>query len=540
MMRYIKYFVFASLFLATACDVDRIPETQLSDESFWRSESDLKAAANYLYIFLPSQPFTDDNWSDDGFGSENNAISSGSRQATSTDFDYNYPYQLIRAANNIIEKAPKAASNGVAVSTVDSYIGEARYFRAWGYYRLVQRYGDVPLILNTLSDNDPMLTAPASSRELVYDAIYQDLDFAIAKLSTPSVLGDAGYGRISKTAALSFKARIALFEGTRSKFHNYGDYKKHLNLAVAAAKAVIDSKEHSLFPDYYELFRYPGEGRKNPENIMVHQYGINLTQSVDAHNAPRQIINGAINPTKVLVDAYLMKDGLPIDQSPLYKKPKTSLEVFNNRDARLSASVMKKGDPYSITGNYVNPSLYYQPTGYCFRKYVIIEDMPSSLSYIDLPIIRYAEVLLTYAEAKYELDGNISDGDLDQTINLLRTRGKVVPLTNSFVKTNNLNMRDEIRRERRVELAMEGFRYWDLIRWKTAETELPKPVLGTYYFKAEFDATGEVINPNLTADNCFIAESASVRSFNPKRDYLWPFPVNELALNPSLKQNPEW
>jgi hypothetical protein len=151
-------------------------------------------------------------------------------------------------------------------------------------------------------------------------------------------------------------------------------------------------------------------------------------------------------------------------------------------------------------------------------------------------LIRYAEVLLIYAESKFELDDAITDADLNLTINRLRKRGGVAPLTNDFAKTNGLSVRDEIRRERRVELAQEGFRYWDLIRWKTAEIELPKPVLGNFFFK-EFGTTVKV---NLTKDNFIITQDASFRKFNPARDYLWPLPINEIALNPSMKQNPGW
>lgn len=171
------------------------------------------------------------------------------------------------------------------------------------------------------------------------------------------------------------------------------------------------------------------------------------------------------------------------------------------------------------------------------RKYMNFTDYQTLRSYIDLPLIRYAETLLIYAEATYELTEKISDADLNLSINLLRQRGKIPALSNAFVQTNGLNMREEIRRERRVELGMEGYRYWDLIRWKTAEIELPKPILGNYFFATEF---GTQVKPLLTADNYILAQEARFRSFKAERDYLWPFPTNELALNPALKQNPNW
>lgn len=520
-----------------ACEVERLPETSISDQTFWQSESDLKSAANYLYTFMPGWG-NEDVWSDDAIGLASNNISDGSRLAPATDNSYNTNYRLIRAANNIIEKAPRASST-TATTVVDRYIAEARFWRAWGYFELLERYGGVPLILKTLDENSPELMAPAATRAQVMDQIYQDLDFAAAKLPTPTQLGTADYGRISNTGALAFKARAALFEGTRSKFHSYGEPAKHLKLAVDAAKAVMDSKQHDLFSgSYFDLFQMAGEGRQNKENIIVNQYGVSLTERVQTHSYYRGTIeNGNLNPTKSLADAYLMKDGLPITKSPLYVKPAVSLDVFKNRDTRMDATFLKRGDPYIFTKPvYDVAALVFQKTGFTFRKTANIDDWNTQASLIDRPILRYAEVLLIFAEATYELTGSISDADLDLTINRLRQRGGVAKLTNAFVTANGLTMRDEIRRERRVELAQEGFRYWDLIRWKTAEIELPKPILGNFFFP-EF---GTSVKPQLTADNYILVQAASFRKFDPARDYLWPIPINELALNPSLTQNPGW
>jgi starch-binding outer membrane protein, SusD/RagB family len=521
----------------SACDVNRFPETQLSDPSFWKSENDLKTAANYLYSFLPVLPVTSDIWSDDAYGQSPNNISDGTRLAPATDNSFNDPYRLIRAANNILEKAPRALQNGVEAGKVDIYLAEARFFRAWAYFSLVQRYGDVPLILTTLKENSPELTAPASPRAEIVEAIYADLDFASTTLPTPTQLGNAGYGRISKTAALAFKSRVALFEGTRAKFHGYADPNRHLTLALESAKACIDSKEHSLFNSYYNLFQYEGEGRQNRENILVRQYGASIADNITRHDTQRGMDRGFVNPTKSLVDSYLMTDGLPIEKSPLYVFPTTTVEVFRNRDKRLSETVWKRGDPFIGTQPVFTVSgLSSQRTGFGNRKYSNITDWTNNWSYIDYPIIRYAEVLLNYAEAAYELNGSITDADLEMSINLLRERGGVADLTNSLVAGNGLDMREEIRRERRVELALEGFRYWDLIRWKTAEVELPKDVLGNYFY-AEY---GTAVTPQLTSDRYILVQPASFRSFNPARDYLWPIPINEIALNPALEQNDGW
>jgi len=192
----------------------------------------------------------------------------------------------------------------------------------------------------------------------------------------------------------------------------------------------------------------------------------------------------------------------------------------------------------------------------------VYENMPKKdfwtlqASYIDRPVIRYAEVLLNYAEAVYELDGTISDMVLDQTINALRSRLPQVnigtdatpnyvsmpKLTNAFVNSNGLNMRTEIRRERKVELAFEGHGYWDLIRWKTAEIELPKALLGSYLFTEYLTATGDKWSDKTLVNdqNYIILQPASLRRFDKDRDYLWPLPTSELAKNVKLEQNPNW
>ncbi|TDB65955.1 RagB/SusD family nutrient uptake outer membrane protein [Arundinibacter roseus] len=529
---YKKLTLLLVVLAVTACDVERLPETQITDPSFWKSESDIRSATNYLYTFLPGFS-KEEVWSDNAFGTQPDPISDGTRLPPATAGDYSTPYRLIRAANNVLEKVPDAP---VTQDVKDRYMAEARFFRAFAYMQLVQKYGNVPLILKTLVETSPELTKPAAPRQEVIEQIYMDLDIAAATLPTPTALGNAGYGRIANTTALAIKARMALFEGTRAKFHKYGDPAMHLRLAQQAAKAVMDSQQHSLFNSYFNLFQYAGEGRQNRENILVKQYGTDPANLVLNHNYSLDIYTGGANPTKSLVDSYLMKDGLPITKSPLYQKPVVSNDVFLNRDERLLATVYRLGEPYNVGANFTMQLQYYK-TGFGAKKYFTATDFATRQALLDWVILRYAEVLLTYAEATYELNETISDEDLDITINLLRQRANIVPLSNAFVAANGLNMREEIRRERRVELAMENLRYWDIIRWKTAEEVLPKTVLGNYYFPDEFGTESPV---QLNAEGQILVQDASFRRFDPAKDYLWPLPVNELGLNPALQQNPGW
>jgi len=187
-----------------------------------------------------------------------------------------------------------------------------------------------------------------------------------------------------------------------------------LNLAVEASKSIIDGRQHALYSNYFDLFQMAGEGFANKENIIIKAYGVNLADRVLTHTYFRGTLeNGNKNPTKSLVDSYLMTDGLPITKSPLYKTPVVSTDVFTNRDERLSHSVFKKGDPYIFTKKIFDISpLVFQKTGFCFRKFSNIDDWNNQASFIDRPILRYAEVLLIYAEAKFELTNSITDADL--------------------------------------------------------------------------------------------------------------------------------
>ncbi|MFT3705183.1 MAG: RagB/SusD family nutrient uptake outer membrane protein [Agriterribacter sp.] len=541
--RYIKIFFIAVLLFFSACSkkLDQEPKTVLTDQNFWNTTNDLLLACNYLYSFLPDiATKTEDVMSLDAFAQVGNPVSDGSWLPPAASDSWTNNYLLIRAANNIIEKSVKVQGDA---AVINKYLGEAKFFRAWAYFDLVKRYGDVPLIQKTLLLSDPELYAPKTARELVLQAIYDDLDAATAVLPSAGEQKEEEYGRITSTAALAFKSRVALFEGTRQENFNYGDYHKHLQIAVDASQAVMTEGSRSLFTSqisadssYYYLFQYEGEETSNPENILVRIYGENEVNDISANNYTRtQLSEGALTPTRAIADAYLYEDGLPMDKSP-YAKPQTNtLTEFEHRDPRMKMSIFNK-ESFYIFGPYV-PTFEYSQTGYKCAKSFIAKDWAPNVSYIDNIIIRYAEVLLNNIEAKFELNGSVSDEDLNTTINLIRARATMPALTNSFVTANGLNMQTEIRRERRIELAFEGLRYWDLLRWKTAETELPQAVLGAKYFP---DEQGVLTDPDLTPEGFVIAQKATNRRFNTAKDYLWPIPTKELGLNINLTQNPGW
>jgi starch-binding outer membrane protein, SusD/RagB family len=565
--KYIYLSFFLTFLSVSSCDIDRIPEDRISDPVFWRTEADLRNASNYLYRMLPGFYYNfdinnprailkdrtaviEDTFSDDAIGNAISIISDGSRVAVPvTDFEYSFFYMMVRASNNIIEKAPLAASAGLTESIVNRYIAEARFFRAYAYFELFKRYGGVVLLTKAIPENAPEITNPVNAtRDELTNLMYDDLDYAATNLPNPTA---ADYGRVFSATASAFKSRVALFEGTRAKFHGYGDPAKHLNLAITAAQAVIAKNFYGLNPDYYSLFQVEQTGSTTrSEVILAKQYIPGSEDLNQSHAYFRNVLeNGQMSGTKNLVDSYLMRDGLPIEKSKNYKVPTTNLLMLGDtsritgRDSRLSATFFKRGDPYINNANFTTPNLALARSGLNFRKYGVPADWLSQQSGLDRILIRYGEVLLNLAEARYELNNTITDADLEASINLLRTRAKMPKLTNAFVNTNGLNMREEIRRERRVELAQEGFRYWDLLRWKTAEIELPKTLYGIIKFASELGSITAPTDP--ARENAVIVQPSTARRFNVARDYLWPIPLQEFNIDAtdgttSLKQNPGW
>ena len=523
--------------------LDTTPETQLSDASFWKNTNDLMIACNRLYDYLPGM---ENNvsavWSDDGYGNGPNSLSDGSRTVPGTTGSWTDNYALIRVANNILEKSSQIQSDPAGVKR---YRGEAFFFRAWAYSELVKRYGNVPLILRTFDVKDSLTQAFRTPRATVINSIFSDLDSASSSLPNAGKLSSAQYGRITSGAAFALKSRVGLFEGTRNKYHALGDPKPYLAAALSACDSLKNSGLYSLYkyapkPDssYFYLFQYDGEGRANKENIMVRLYGQDQANSISFHRYTRAYLEqGLVTPTRSFMDTYLYKDGLPIGKSPLQLSQDSTMAEFTKRDPRITMTVFNKY-AWSITSLY-KPTFSFAPTGYKLRKYFISQDWTSNQSYVDNIIIRYAEVLLNYAELKYELNGSITNEELDQSINLIRARAGMPALTNAFVVANGLDMLTEIKRERRVELAFEGeLRYWDLIRWKTAENILPQTVKGSKKFPSEQTNSSNITN--VDANGFVIVQDASKRTFDVARDYWWPLPTRDLGLDLNLTQNPQW
>lgn len=534
---YILIYSFAYLLLCSCQDfLEREPLTTLSSGNFWNTEKDLRMALNNQYKEM-NRDDNLDNWSVDCFADIGNNISSGTYLPPNTDDRWTTPYKQIRISNEFLENYEKAS---ITEELKNRYAGEARFFRAYYYYRLITRFGDVILTINTLDTDSPELYAKRTSKEEILQLMMEDLDFAETHIPLKNDM-KTDVGRITKGVVQAFMARVSLYYGTWYKFRGETALgKEYLERAKNAARRCIDSQQYSLYPDYRNLFLYPGEDSE--EHILSYRYD----EASDTYNGRIRgvIIDFIQEPTKFIADAFLCKDGLPIEKS-VYKTEYLPLgKEFENRDPRMALTLWKPGD--SFREEPFVPNLSNQTrTGYMFKKYGDEQAMEILASRIDEILIRYAEVLLTYAEATYELNDQISDSDLDISINTLRNRfandpNKLPALTNAFVKKYGLDMREEIRRERRVELVAESLRYDDLIRWKIAETELPQEILGAKFDKSAYPNMIPGKDINLNSDGFIIVQSGKSRMFDPAKDYLFPLPLREISLNPNLEQNQNW
>jgi hypothetical protein len=282
----------------------------------------------------------------------------------------------------------------------------------------------------------------------------------------------------------------------------------------------------------------------NKEYILANRYS--FTQRQIRLNVTHSVVNNVYWITRKLADMYLSQDGLPIDKSPLFQGYATTRSEYANRDNRMryywdnenpgarTTWIGDAADLASSRGKHNGAS----GSGYANQKWGTERRLNDNEEAYDYPVIRYAEVLLNYAEAVFERNGAITDADLDKSLNLVRNRvNKTMPkLSNAFAGANGLDMRTEIRRERNIELYFEGFRVDDLKRWKTAETELPMPVEGIKWTGTEWQTkwpgiSSQVANGNLRLEgNRMWAD----------KNYLLPIPSQQIALNPNLVQNPGW
>jgi len=571
----IAILIVAFLVVTSSCKkdfLDLTPADQISDPEFWKSAQDMELYVNGLYSVLPG-------WLLSGSGG-NPLLDAGTEMAIAVglwlptknrlDGTINLPasgggwtWTNVRNVNYFLENANRVPEGGLK----DHYIGEGLFFRAWNYFTLLKQFGDLPIITKTLSPDDKDgLYGPRSSKTEVVNFIISDLEMAVTKLKKKA---EVPAQRISRDIANLFLARVALYEGTWEKYHQNDAFKgttdgtAFLTKAAAAAKAVIDGGLYSLSTGnpnqvYHDLFNQINLST-NPEILLWRSYS-----AAQGDQFTNQLWNWPHGSgyTQDMVRMYLCKDGLPIGLSPLYKGENDIRDLIENRDPRFVQSIMNPGDPILInlkndTTKYKLPTLggaQNNPTGYESQKFRRTQLDPSTgnqsgeLAYI---IFRYAEALMIYAEARAEL-GQLTQSDLDLTINKLRSRVGMPPMTLASIPVDSnwpdygytlSNILQEIRRERTAELMTEGFRLDDLMRWAAHKLFAGKRPKGAFYsaeLKAAFPGLAVDANNFLDPYKTALSGPNGGWGFNPGKNYLMPIPTNELTINTALKQNPGW
>ena len=569
-----KYTLKAFLILALGCltysCLDLDPKDQIADGNYWGEASDFKLFANQFYGWTrdfsnsvydaPHSDKRSDLIMDKG---GTNVYSNGTNSIPAGDNNYTDNYNRIRRTNILLQKAETYSNQ----SDIAQYIGEAKFFRAYCYFELLQLYGDVIITKTPLDVTAPEMNAARNDRGEVADLMIQDLKEAAGLLPLTSAVEN---GRVGSEGAWAFLARVALYEGTWQKFRgNEARGKELLDIAAKAAKEVIDSKKFSLYTpavlgDSAQKYMFIlVDVKSNPAGLLkgsnteyIFSRRHDETLNPIGKNITKECLANAQLISQKFAAMYLCQDGLPIEKSSLYlfKTDGKIAHEYLNRDNRMLYTLCVPGAYYwsneNSRVNWTNDAVDrasasikgYSPasgSGYANQKWATERNVKSENEGYDYPIIRYAEVLLNYAEAVFERDDAISDEDLNISLNLVRNRinAKMPKLSNSFVTTYGLNMRDEIRRERTVELFNEGFRIDDLKRWKTAETEMPKDFLGIKWKGTEYETKWPNVSYAKNSEGYIILETG--RKWESKH-YLYPLPTDQLQLNPNLKQNPGW
>lgn len=496
--------------------LDRQPLDQYSETSLWTSASDVEAALNGCYKGWESGSwiFYFDCSSDNAFNPypwEGYQMQGNMGLLTSTNTGVSkWNFNTIQKCNWFLASVEKTS---IDENLKKRTIAEARFLRAYKYFIMSQLYGDVPLITTNISTEEANVVT-RNSKEEVVQFVLDELSAITADL--PDSYSGNDEGRITKGAAWALKARVELYN------QKYED-------CIASCNNIIG--KYTLFSSYQDLFRIQNE--HNPEIILDVEY---IANDVPLDNLGVMVTESSggwwsVNPTQSLVDAYEMSNGKTIDDPTSGYDPD---DPYKNRDPRLQATVIAPGSLYE--GKYfdpLNPSSIdyyaaYSYTGYAARKYIShLSDFSDMWNCgLNIPVIRYSEVLLTYAEAKIEL--NQIDNSVYDAIDQVRKRAGM-PVVDRAVYSTQAKMRELVRRERRVELAIEGLRWFDVQRWKIGKEVMTGPVYGSRLGSVDPN-TGKL---TLTSQRILSEQ----RTFDESKNYLWPIPQSEIDINKNLAQN---
>lgn len=527
--------------------LDREPLDQFSNSTFWSSEQNVQLALNGVYrgnIQMSASPATGaeytptDWWSYNGllfleFATDNaydrrgdnsavNTLTNGALTSSNGNISayWNQSYSRIARCNYFLENISKATLDP---AKMNRYIAEVRFIRASQYFYLSQYFGSVPLVTKTLTTSEANTVTKASRTDIM---LFAEKEFAEVAAILPrySLITPAERGRASAQVALAFLGRLDMAEQKWTE-------------AGVVYKQIMDYNDNIIDPDYTSLFNGTNENSK--EIIFATQYLQDLAPNAMLQHTYPAALGGfhISNPLGSLAESYEFTDGTPFSfTDPRYKPA----DIGQNRDPRLKATIIYNGQPFkSITYNS-NPDATTSAdqltttkqatrTGFAPRKFNSEAFQGGDLQNtgIDLPIIRYAEVLLSYLEAKLESGAAIDQTLLDATINKVRGRSSVnMP---AVTETDPSKLRVILRRERRNELALEGIRLWDLLRWKIAGD-----VLNGDFYGAPFPGAKNLRKKG-TANDPYSRWFVTSKSFRKGIDEYWPVPLAEVSINPNLK-----
>lgn len=586
----IKLSVVLALTALTSCQqMDLMPKDQMAQSEYFNNKTELELFSNPFYNdILDKTPF--DEKSDILVTSILNEIMVGGNRRQVPASGGGWSWGPLRNINTLLENIERCTD----ANAVEHYTAVARFFRAYFYFDKVRRFGDVPWYDRQLSSEDEDLYKPRDSRELVMTKMIEDVDYAIAHLPA----GRSAY-RVNRWAAMALKARFCLFEGTYRKYHNLSvsghDARYYLEQSAQAASQLMHSGKYKLYttghPDQDYLMLFVQHEANPDEYIFAVKYDYALGVRNNATGFTILASQGLPGLTRKFVNTYLMKDGSRFTDQPGWETMMFKEEV-KNRDPRLAQSMRTPGYTRLNQTRVLPPDLKVAITGYQPIKFVQDPTDNSSnndrteSSDVPMPVFRYAEVLLNYAEAKAEL-GTLTQADLDVSVNLIRARVGMLKLLMTKANANpdpylsskqygypqvsgvNKGVILEIRRERAIELLQEGLRMNDLYRWCAGQC-INQPLTGMYFEgPGEYDLSGDdqpdvVLVPKGTkkpkeregvvifelgkdllltnGDYGYLdyLQHAERNGFNEQRDYLYPIPIDERTLNPALKQNPGW
>lgn len=564
--------------LLSSCSFDKFPLDKLNPEKYFETKEELELYTNSFYEMLPegTEIFMSDGNLSDYFAtsSEPPLFINGVYTNQEDELSSWWKWDDLRNINYFLEKN---CNDNIPLEIRNHYNGIARLFRAWFYYDKVKTFGDVPWYDKVLSDDDPDLYKGRESREVVMENVLEDLNFACEHIIDKK---DNSASTITKWVVLALKSRICLFEGTFRKYHTNlnlsGSANRYLQESANAALEIINSNTYSLNMKGAQPYRdlFTSETPKSNEVILTDIYSEKLARFHSANWLWSSSSTG-VRPglTKSFINTFLNIDGSRFTDVKNYNTIFFTEEV-KNRDKRLSQIIRTPG--YLLLNKATPPDFGHTKTGYHFIKYTQDNNpnMAMSKNTNSLPLIRYAEVLLNYAEAKAEL-GQMNTEVWNSTIGLLRKRAGITNtnppttadpyLQNMFPSVSDTYIL-EIRRERGIELVGEGFRFDDLRRWEAGDLltrvwdGIYVPALNTNFDtnedgimdvsfvtkKPEKEESGifyYILSPSysLSSNNSGVLQIyKNVNKTFENKKYLYPIPEYAMLINPNLKQNPNW